>query len=112
VGNPCADGFRFRVLFGCLEPQSELSWLFVDRDRLTSPRALDAAGYSRLSPALWLYSVLRLLAGHCLSFFGSTDYRLRGTRQISLGKYNALRDVLVVNTHNDYRQILGFATAS
>ena len=62
MGNPRADGFCFRILFGCLESQSELSWLFVDRDGLTSPWALDALGYARLSPALWLYAVLRLLS--------------------------------------------------
>lgn len=110
MGYPYAVGFCFRILFGCLESQSELSWLFVDRDRLTSPKSLDSSGYLRLSPALWLYAVLRLLPGHCLSFFRSTDYRFHGTRQISLGKFNVLRGDLVANTYSDHRQILGLTT--
>ena len=48
--------------------------LLVDRNRRSSPGRLSAAGYDRLSAALWFIAVLRLLPGHRLSSFRSTDY--------------------------------------
>ena len=96
-----AVGFRSRGIFGCLKVQSELSWLFVDRNRLPSPAGLVPAGSDRLSPVFRYYAVLRLLSGHRLSFFRSTGYRSRGARQISLSKTNKLRDHPVATTCSD-----------
>ena len=79
----------------------DISRLVLSLEQRFSHRALDSLSFNRLSPALWLYAVLRLLSGHDLSSFVLRATALAETRQISLGKTNELRVDPVANTHAD-----------
>jgi hypothetical protein len=94
------------------------------RDRAVSNRNPSCLGCSLTGTAplpegsryLGLQSAFAGLIGftdHRLSFFGFTDYRLRGPRTISPSHVNVLRDGLVANTHrNSYRNWTSLLHAS
>ncbi len=91
---------RFRVqAFSCLENQSELPRLLVDRDPFPSPGGLDPPGWARLSTVLWYIAVALTSAGPLAlrSFVLRTTAFPRSPADL-VGKNLRLRDHPVANT--------------